>query len=222
MRALATVYKCSDCFSPIRGVEYLSGNTVGGVVYSDTYTKAPMKIPEGYQYVGCSSCKNVFDKKDLEVLEHYDEKMTDEQNNEYKAFPDPMLHFDMLKILLEDSKFSNENQKAFTLWYLWAFNHEIKPEQKQEEVENGNYKKYTDRLIEILGSEIDNINSVVLKAEILRERGVFDEAEKILDSVDKSKFTTEKIQYVFEEIKNKISKKDSAIFEVEKKSDFIR
>lgn len=221
MRALATVYKCSNCSSPIRGIEFLSGNTIGGVTYSDTYMKASMKMPEGYEYIGCLNCKSVSHKKDLEVLEQH-EKMTNEESVKYKTFPDPLSHFEMLKILLENQKFSTENQKAFTLWYLWAFNHKITSEQKQEEMDNSNYKKYTDKLVEILEAEKDNVNSMVLKAEILRERGEFDEAEKILDSVDQSKITSIKIKYVFEEMKKKIAQKDPAIFEAEQKPEFIK
>jgi DNA-directed RNA polymerase subunit RPC12/RpoP len=220
MRAFATIYKCSNCQSSIRGIDYWSGNTIGGISYSDTYNDGKMKMPEDYEYIGCSNCKKVFAKKDLEVIKQYKEE---EDLKGYDSAPKPLPDFEVIKTLLEDPKFNDgKNEKAFTLWYLWYFNHNIKPDEKKSETDNGNYKKYTDRLITVLDSEIDNINSVVLKAEVLRERGEFDEATKILDSVDQSKFNSIKIQEVFDEMKKRIAKKDSAVFETTKKPDFIK
>jgi DNA-directed RNA polymerase subunit RPC12/RpoP len=220
MRLFATIYKCSNCQSLIQGVEYLSGNTINGISYSDTYTKASMKMPEGAGYIGCANCKKVFALSELEIVKQYKEEEFNKE--EYETAIRPLPYFEMLKIMLEDPKFINEHKKSITLWYLWYFNHDLKPEEKKGEIENGNYKKYTDELIGVLDSENNNENSQVLKAEVLRERGEFDKAQDVLDSVDSSKFTTKKISYVFEEMKNKITQKDSAVFESEKKPDFIR
>ena len=77
-------------------------------------------------------------------------------------------------------------------------------------------------MVAILDSEKDKADSLVLKAEVLRERGEFDEAEEALDFVDSSKFVTQKIKYVFEEMKKKIAQKDSEIFEADKKPEFIK
>ncbi len=221
MRAFATIYKCSNCDSLIQGIDYWSGNTFGGISYSDTYVKAGMKMPDTASYIGCANCNNAFVKKDLQIIKQYKEEEFNKE--EYEKALKPLSSFNTLKIILEDSKFKKEeNRKAFTLWYLHGFNHEIKLEQKQEEINNGNYKKYTDELIKILDSEIDNVNSQVLKAEILRERGEFNEADKMLNYIDKSKFTTRRIQYVFEEMKKRIVRKDSAVFEADEKPDFIK
>jgi len=223
MRIFAAVYKCSNCQSLIKGVVNMSGNTINGISFSDTYVDAPMKMPEGAGYIGCANCKNVFEKNKLEIIKQYEWEMSDADKAEYNSAPEPLSDFDTLKILLEDQKFdSSENNKKFSLWYLWHFNHNLKPEEKGEEIENGNYKKYTNKLIDILSSEKDNVNSEVLKAEILRERGEFDKSEEMLNSIDQSKFNSVKIQYVFDEMKKRIAQKDNAVFETEKKPDFIK
>lgn len=220
MRAFATIYKCSNCSSSIQGIDYWSGNTIGGISYSDTYTSGAMKMPEDAMYLGCASCKKVFAKKDLEIIKQYKEG---EDLKGYNSVPKPLPDFEVIKTLLEDPKFNDgKNEKAYTLWYLWYFNHNIKPDEKKSEIDNGNYKKYTDRLIAVLDSEIDNINSVVLKAEVFRERGEFDEVTKILNFVDQSKFNSIKIQSVFDEMKKRTERKDSAVFETTKKPDFIK
>lgn len=234
MIAIPTIYKCPNCQSLISGQDYRSGNTINGISYSDTYIKAPMKIPDSAGYIGCANCKNVYAKRNLEIIkqfeDHYDknisreeqEKNQREELKEWASNHNTLPEFEMIKILLEDPKFGSEYQKPFALYYLWYFNHELKQEEKKGEVENGNYKKYTDKLISILDSEKDSENSKVLKAEVLRERGEFDEAEEALDFVDPSKFVTQKIKYVFEEMKKKIAQKDSEIFEADQKPEFIK
>jgi hypothetical protein len=182
-----------------------------------------MKMPEGAEYIGCANCKSVLVKNDLEIVKQYKGEMSDSDNEEYKSSPNPLPYFDVLKVLLENPKFNiEENQKKFTLWYLWYFNHDLKPEQKEEEIKNGNYKKYTDKLIKILDSETDNINSKILKAEVLRERGEFDKSEEILNSVNQSDFNSIKIQYVFDEMKKRVVQKDKNVFETDRKPDFIK
>lgn len=218
MRAIATIYKCSNCSSSIRGIDYWSGNTIGSVFYSDTYNKAPMKIPEGAGYIGCTNCKKVFTKASLEVIKQYKDGISSNEKDqkEYESAPNPLPYLEMLKVLLEDSRFNGEkNQKAFTLWYLWFFNHDLRPEEKKKEIKNGDYKKYTDRLIEILDLEKDNQNSQILKIEILREREKFNEAGKLLEQVNVSTLTP--IQKgIAEGIKIRLGRKDSVVFKLKR------
>ncbi len=210
MKIQPVIYKCPNCSSLIRGMKYLSGNTIGGVLYSDSYLEAPMNIPEGSNYLGCPQCQKVFLKNDLPMVKEY--AVGDEELTEWEQVLAPLDWFATLKILLENPKFNEpSNQKKFTLWYLWYFNHKLSPLEKQNEIKNGNYKKYTDRLIDILEQEQDGQEPLVLTIEILRERGDFDKALELINQLDLKAFPPI-FQLVLTENKNKALQKDPEVF----------
>lgn len=207
--------KCPNCSSLIKWHEYLSGNTFGTKHYSDSYIYASMMIPDGMEYIGCPSCKNVNVASKFEVIRRYikDPERTPGFEALYQNAIEPLPMFETLKILLEDQKFLVEEQKDFLTQYFTKFNHELDTDKKKAEVDSGNYKKYTDKLLTILGKEQNNINSMILMAEIFRERDEFEKAVSILNSIPESASNDFPFDIV-EQIKAKAEAHDSKVFEL--------
>ena len=216
MRVRWILSKCPKCSTPIMHLEYMSGNTINNVQYSDQYIKAPMKIPEGVGHIGCPSCRGVFTEGDLiEVKKYppdtYPDRNTDEDAKNAKS---PLSGFETIKLVLEnpsanaDDKIKTANAEV----YLRMFNHDIKPEEQEAERANGNYKKYTDLLIELLGKLQDNPDCVVMQAEVFRERGEFDKAIEILNSA-KLPEERQRLNDAAKQIKAKAESHDAAVFE---------
>lgn len=206
MQVSSAIFKCPKCSALIAGLQYISGNTFGQVVYSDTYKKAPMGFPPWGGYTGCSQCNSVF-KKSGNIVESNESTIKSEKFK--KATENIMPIFEMMKNLLGDEQYSpdTESRKAFLLWYLWSFNHLIDDAERDSERKNGNHKKYTDELLICLDQEQNNPNSKLLKAEVLRERGEFDQALEALNF----QFPPNLEKIAVEE-KRRIGEKNSSVF----------
>lgn len=178
MQVLPAIFECPKCSTRISAYAYISGNTIGAVRYSDTYLKAPMGIPPWANYAGCSDCGFVF-KKD----EHKVKTVSPAEIKDIKDFKAGLGPFDIFKGLLGGAREEKikEDRKKFLLWYLWGFNHLIDQKRKKKEVEEGDYKKYTDELLKCVEEELDNPEKRLLKAEILREKGEFEKARQVLE-----------------------------------------
>jgi len=176
----SVTWACPKCATPIRGVYYESYNTFGGRLFSDTYIDAPMAAPIGHEYVGCPKCNNVFlpdPRKDS-----VNEKVADVQEG--------LPLWQKMKILLDTNAAKSVDERRHQLLLnLWAENHDVRisrdqgfAKQSSEEISIRvrSYNKYADELIEFLRKE-DNPESDLLLSEVLRERGRFDEAQKVLE-----------------------------------------
>lgn len=207
MQVFPAIYKCPNCSNFVAGHTYLSGNTIGAVRYSDAYLKAPMGIPPWANYIGCPKCGFVFEKGGNQIKSG----LSLIEGEEFKKTNKGMPLLEMLKSLLQDSRYQDDKKmrRTFALWYLWGFNHRLDESQRKQEKETGDYKRYTDELLEHLKEESDIPDSRLLRAEILRERGDFREAREILEF----EFPP-RLQKIIEEEKLRISRRETKVFPI--------
>ncbi len=98
------------------------------------------------------------------------------------------------------------------------YNHELNEEMKKEEIESGDFKKYVDELLQILEEDFLEekiVDFIILKAEILRELGQFDEAEEAIKRAEEENITNERIKSILNRIKDRIIQKDTSVFVIE-------
>lgn len=195
--------KCPKCSVQIKTLGFFSGNTFGAKKYSDTYLDAPMGVSPWSDYAGCSKCEAVFAINEAEKIEKNSEQTPKEWAEKLNLAAGPVPELETIKrMLLGPENIENlPSRRTLLLWYLWCFNHysrnkfllsneklskNLNPgflrglKMIEKEKEKGDYGKYTEELIEILLKEKDNRESLLLAAEIMREKGDFERATEFL------------------------------------------
>ncbi|PIZ71101.1 MAG: hypothetical protein COY11_01745 [Candidatus Portnoybacteria bacterium CG_4_10_14_0_2_um_filter_44_20] len=199
---------------------YLSGNFINAKHFSDTHIEGPMIMQPWINYVGCPVCGVVFKKN-----EHVEKSLLEEVLNDKEGFKTatdetkPGLPlYKMAKILYENREPDNDGSQ-FLLWYLWAFNHLLKDDEKKDEEGVGDYKKYTSALLSCIEKQLARPEANLLKVEVLRERGDFDAANRALECVE-NKFP-QRFQAVIKEQRLRIANKNRDVFAVDNLQNII-
>lgn len=237
-QAFRTLYKCPKCSAQIVSVDYVSGNTFGSKRYSDTYLDAPMGIPAWSSYLGCSNCDAVFVNSEDKKVKRPENETSEEWVKKEMSAAKPAPTLETIKrLLLNPTNIEKlPSRQTLLFWYLWCYNdysrnkYKLTDENLSEglnesfvkglemldsEKSNGNYKKYLDELIELLTIERGNLNSSLLIAEIMREKGDFDQALAYLEAnIYSQKDLDEKIRMIADEIKLRASNNKSETFEI--------
>jgi len=174
------VRECPHCFGKYTHSSMLSGNTFGAKFWPDGKTDAPM-MPEYPAYVGCPHCKASFWVEDTKVVKSFG-------YNEEREIPDiildsnqnPIPYKDPTKKIylhgLEDLNITKENEIYLSSKLMQIYN-DVNRDQKVQkpaitaQIENWN------RLLEIL--DPNDTQEKLLKVEIYREMGNFEEAKKV-------------------------------------------
>jgi hypothetical protein len=158
----------------------LSGNTFGAKFWPDGKMDAPM-MPEYPAYVGCPHCKGNFWVEDTKVVKSfgYDEEreipdLTLDPNQNPIPYKDPTIKIYLQG--LDDLNITKENEIYLRSKLMQIYN-DVNRDQKvqqpaiEAQIENWN------RLLVILDS--NDSQEKLLKVEIYREMGNFEEAKKI-------------------------------------------
>jgi len=158
----------------------LSGNTFGAKFWPDGKMDAPM-MPEYPAYVGCPHCKGSFWVEDTKVVKSfgYNEEreipdLTLDSNQNPIPYKDPTIKIYLQG--LDDLNITKENEIYLRSKLMQIYN-DVNRDQKvqqpaiEAQIENWN------RLLEILDS--NDTQEKLLKVEIYREMGNFEEAKKV-------------------------------------------
>lgn len=200
----------------------LSGNTFGAILYSDSFRRAPMMASFDNEYIVCPKCKKVYERDEL-LLKLIDDYKEDE-DLEIPAFllkgmdinvdfeevdlTKPLEGLVKIKSIIDGDKKKIKRELAL-VWYLWEVNHNSSENTINKEKVIGNYDKYTQELFDILIKKTEQ-QSIILAAEIAREKNQFDLAVSILRGID----FKENFREVARKILDKALKRENDIFAV--------
>ena len=173
------VRECPHCFGKYTHSSMLSGNTFGAKFWLDGKMDAPM-MPEYPAYAACPHCKGNFWVDDTKVVKSfgYDEEreipdltLDSNQNPIPYMVPTKKIYLQGLN----DSNITKENEIYLRSKLMQIYN-DVNRDQKVQkpaitpQIENWN------RLLEIL--DPNDTQEKLLKVEIYREMGNFEEAKK--------------------------------------------
>ncbi len=189
------IKKCGECEGLMKENSLLSGNTFGAIFWTDGEMFAPM-LPEQYRLIKCPRCGALLWSEELEVIAEIElHELSDH----------PIAAPDIKKPETEDyyNKLSGKNndtakEKYLRVKFLRLSNNCRRGGQRipLSQAEKNNHL----RLIEILDTS-DN-GELILKAELYRELGKFDDAESILNKIDAPDYS-DTINCIKEKIKGK-------------------
>ena len=175
------VRECPLCFGKYTHSSMLSGNTFGAKFWPDGKMDAPM-MPEYPAYVGCPHCKASFWVENTKIVKSFG-------YNEEREIPDltldsnqnPIPYKDPTKKIylqgLEDLHITKENEIYLRSKLMQIYNDvnrdkKIQHPATEEQIQNWN------RLLDIL--DPNDSQEKLLKVEVYREMGNFEEAKKVL------------------------------------------
>ena len=211
----AYLVPCPSCGHEKPLLCLLSGNTIGSVLWSDGKQECPM-LPQLSWVQRCPACKAYFllrrlpDEGEPEEPDwkHADKPSSDTGELDYASLADAFVR-------LGENGFSRKEEKFFRSMLWRAYNDEAW-RRGSEEDKHAFRKKYgaaaeknllaLRRLLPRSGGFIE-----VLRAEILRELGEFEEAKEALDDLRESdEFAP--VKRIIEAMRSRAEAKDASVF----------
>jgi len=177
------IKKCSDCSELFQQHTIKSGNTFyGAIFWTDGKRETPM-FPDQPWLVMCPHCQTPLWIAELEEIVEV-ESWRDENGMSKIAIAYESPSIDDYIILLERGACSPDKERYVRLRLWWAGNDARRSSDKEIpllSLEASNMTTFAEMLNE------SDANDVVMKAEIMRELGRFDDARALLDrSIDSS------------------------------------
>ena len=165
------VYRaCDSCGRPIEIVPLLSGNTLGGTLWSDGYMDTP-QLPEQPLLARCRGCNQIVCLADLASVELQDRPSGDSEHGYL------VLGVEDFRELLTALDDVSQEYQAYVRIKFWHLSNDRrrhdKPDLPLAAEERGNLLS----LLELLGNDDA---SRLMKAEIYRELGEFELSAAIL------------------------------------------
>ncbi len=196
MKYGAPIYRqCSHCNKAIEIHPLLEGSHGGSVLWTDGYVDA-MMMPEQAIVASCKSCEQVVWLTDLEPLEEPDED-TVTSYRELKAR-------EYLDLVEKESSADKERMLMLRTWAWQKSNHARRRKAKAS--------PFTDRernnmfeLDALLSDEWEN--ELLMKIELARELGNFEQAEKYMEDVDFSP----QVLHLVKQLNQMIKDRESAV-----------
>lgn len=177
------IYQCTKCDNLISRGSLVSGNTLGGKLYSDGKNIAPM-LPEFPDLVRCGSCNTFLWLSKL--TEIGTRSWDNEGNHNWKyaqeaEFPEIDEYFEALAEGVAGDK-EEEVTIRQSIW--WAYNDRIRYGEKlfADEADEHRWKDNCHQLMLLL--DPSDINEKIMIAEINRNLGNFKQCAGIIQSID--------------------------------------
>ena len=198
------ILTCPHCGSKKEVLSLASGNTYGGQVWSDTKTVYPM-LPQVSFVQKCPHCGGYY-----LLSRQKEDEYADDFNGGTGKLSYPELK-EAWEAFSEDATLTDDEKKDFLFHLLWAFNDEYHREQQKEvPVEEQEY------MTNIIQTLIPLVDDYIVKAELLREVGDFESAQKLLTML---KEFYGNLMKKLDRISNEVDAKNSRVFVLEKDGD---
>ncbi len=160
------IINCPKCNKEYTQMNLASGNTFGGVFWSDGSFFAPM-LPDLAVFTRCKECQTIFNTQTAPNRETENWKETDKLPNVEHLEEEDMV------FALENKVFKNVEEEIYLrkrLW--WKLNHHPWKKEKPKSVESSIYKHNTEALIALL--DVSDDDQLLMQAELHRNLGNFD------------------------------------------------
>lgn len=170
------VFQCPGCGCKHMRMNLISGNTFGGIFWSDGFSLTPM-LPDIPRFTRCSSCNHLFN---LQTCVQYESEGDDAYNLPEVIHPDRK----DLEKAIHDQLFTNDEEEIhlrIRLW--WTMNdHPVKSGETGTPGEGLPYTENAHRLLHLLKKNKREENALLI-AELFRNLGEFDTCKQVLAEI---------------------------------------
>jgi hypothetical protein len=202
----AIILSCPNCGQYAKKRTIISGNTFGSQLWSDGKKISPM-MPDFPSLVLCKKCDQFYwVRKELQVEEVRDhrELETKYRDIDYVEFPTFHQYFKVLETIPAERYIRLKIWWAFNDYFRNGHQNKITPEMQKLNTEN------LIALLKILNEADDN--DLLMKTEIFRQLGFFDESKQLLYRMNNKDLT-----WVKERLLVKIGNHSEHVFQLIKK-----
>ena len=212
------VWECPHCGAKASERELGSWNTFGAVSWSDCFRIAPM-APSQDLVCRCWKCKKAFGKWEAKSDVIPEEKVPKESQTRIRWIGD----YSAVKEVLDagKGKLKPELECDLRMRMLWAANHKCRRvtlgADDQRLVEGLKIEEIPDAEVQENMLKVSSSTNlpIWLRAEVLREKGDFGAAKKVMDEFAKSNPDDFKNgEEYFKKVLERIKKKDSKVFKL--------
>jgi len=182
------IIECPHCSELLSRTSIGSGNTFGATHWSDGKLDAPM-LPDFPKIVRCSKCDDfiwVEDAKEVGVYDWFNKGENDETPEEWKkakcvTWPETS---DFEKAIEQKEGTSIEREKYLRMQLWWHSNNPVRNGERLTILPPENAVLFFDNLKNLSQLLIDgSADDQIMRAEIARECGEFDECKSLLSSI---------------------------------------
>ncbi len=196
MKYGAPIYRqCAHCNKAIEIHPLVDGSHSGSVLWTDGYVDALM-MPEQAIVARCKTCEQVVWLTDLEPLEEPDEATI----TGYRE-----LHAQDYLDLVENASSADKERMIMLRTWAWQKSNHVRRGKREAPLITERERNNMSELDALLSDEWEN--ELVMKIELAREQGDFEQAEAFMEDVDFSP----QILHLVNQLKQMIEKRDSAV-----------
>jgi hypothetical protein len=199
------IINCPSCNETFLKQDLISGNTIGGMYFSDGKNHFPM-FPEYPQFVCCEMCHSFFWLKDIPSKELPGRNGMEEPAGEdlpYISWPSAEEFTEAIRL----NYFRNDEEEVYLRMHLWwDLNNKYRGGRKGEEVEHTIL--FEDNLKELIRlKQSAKPGDFLMLAEMHRELGLFEQALELLKNVKE-----DRLKSIVSQFREKIKQKDRQVF----------
>ncbi len=187
------IIQCPYCQNQFRQRTLMSGNTFGATFWTDGKREAPM-LPDSVVVAFCVECGNYFWVEDAELID----KVPPDVNEYPEVELLEELTLEQYIEALEIMEVANDEDTFYLLRQIWWKYNDYYRSDEQVEIPQNIEKRMPillNKLLDILDEENDD--HLMLKGELLRELGKFEEALETLNKMKDPEYDDAK-EYIIE------------------------
>jgi len=195
------VYKCTNCDYHVSIPTVISQNTFGAKVYSDAKVVAPM-LENRNDLAKCKTCQTFFWLRSENKIGAYG---TEDEHHSLRKSSDSLISivdnfniYDFFKALVQNNLVTNKDYEIYIRKHImWLYNDRIRFDQNifQEEHDEKLWKDNLKKLYNLLD---DTDKNLMLKAEIQRNLGDFENCLEILKNIHNDELNSIKEKLIYE------------------------
>jgi hypothetical protein len=172
--------QCPACKIEFSCMQVGSCNTFGAKFYTDGYVDGPM-YDETTVVAPCPNCEHVLWFEDLPTIKHSNAPFRYGESDDGHIFEVSRFKAEQFKNLLSGENWGNEEQEKYVrMRAWWAANHRYRKLGDDEFTVVEEQRINLKRLLILLGDY--DTNDMIMRAEIFRQLGIFEECLTILDT----------------------------------------
>jgi len=204
------IFKCPNCGNFLLKKVIASAITFGSTLYSDgkNISSGLEDLPPNL--TKCERCDTIFWLSDLKSIGKTHCSDPKWRNAEYAKFLNIKDLFRALAMV------ESQKEKTIRTWIWWAFNDRVRYGGEEMFIEADDKDLWEQNCKALLNLfDTDNWSDTFLKAELYRNLGEFEKCIELIDSIDMSDKENEEsqwINYLKDQMKNKINNKERLVF----------
>lgn len=175
------IIECPSCKGNSKYRILISGNTIGATYWTDGKREAPM-LPRNPPVVKCIHCDHIFWLQDASIVDEASPWAEQDSKWSHVKYVEEAGEEDYYNAIRDGLAKNKDEEFNLRLAAWWKRNDKFRTGQTDVVENSETWKANLEEIISLLN--YDSENSIIMKAELFRELGLFDEALIMLNMIE--------------------------------------